>query len=188
MDKLVIDIETKNTIQDVGGPQNIPQLSMSFVGVYSYNQNKYLSFFEKDFKHLENLLKKTGLLIGFSSNRFDIPVLSRHFNINLRKIESLDMLDEIEEKLGHRIGLDQLAQANLGVGKTGHGLEAIALYKEGRLEELEKYCINDVKITKELYELCKKQSYLLVPTDHGRKTVRVKFDWHDKMPITNTLF
>ena len=32
MDKLVIDIETKNTIQEVGGPQNIPQLQMSFVG------------------------------------------------------------------------------------------------------------------------------------------------------------
>lgn len=188
MDKIVLDIETKNTIADVGGQENIKNLNISFVGVFSYNQNKYLSFFEKDFKRLENLLKTTGLLIGFSSNRFDIPVLSRYFNLNLKKIESLDMLDEIEEKLGHRIGLNQLAQANLGIGKTGHGLEAITFYKEGRLAELEKYCINDVKITKNLYELGKKQGHFLVPTDHGKKTVRVKLDWQDKMPTFNTLF
>lgn len=188
MDKIVLDIETKNTIADVGGQENIKNLDISFVGAFSYSQNKYLSFFEKDFKSLEFLLKKTGLMIGFSSNRFDIPILSRHFNMNLKKIESLDMLDEVEEKLGHRIGLDQLAQANLGIGKTGHGLEAITFYKEGRLEELEKYCINDVKITKELYELCKKQGHLLVPTDHGKRTIRVKFDWQDKIPLANTLF
>lgn len=188
MDKIVIDIETKNTIADVGGQENLKNLDISFVGVFSYSQNKYLSFFEKDFKHLEDLLKKTGLFIGFSSNRFDIPVLSRHFNMDLRKIESLDMLDEIEEKLGHRIGLGQLAHTNLGVGKTGHGLEAITLYKEGRLSELEKYCINDVKITKDLYELGKKQGHLMVPTDHGQKTVKVNFDWLDKIPLANTLF
>ncbi|HEY4499609.1 MAG TPA: ribonuclease H-like domain-containing protein [Candidatus Paceibacterota bacterium] len=188
MDKLVIDIETKNTIADVGGPQNIPKLSMSFVGVYSYNQDKYLSFHEDRFDQLKLILQRAGLIIGFSSNRFDIPVLSRHFNLNLKSVESLDMLDEIEEKLGHRVGLDLLAQTNLGVGKTSHGLEAITFYKEGRLEELEKYCINDVKITKDLYELGKKQKYLLIPTNHGKDTKKVEFDWQEKMPLPNTLF
>ena len=188
MDKLVIDIETKNTIADVGGAQNIPKLSMSFVGVYSFNQDKYLSFFEKDFPALGELLKRAGMIIGFSSNRFDIPVMSNHFGINLAKVESLDMLDDFEEKLGHRVGLDNIAQLNLGVGKTGHGLEAITFYKEGRLEELEKYCINDVKITRDLYELGKKQGYLLAPTNHGAAVVKVEVNWQDRIPLLNTLF
>ncbi len=188
MDKLVIDIETKNTFADVGGYENIGKLAMSFVGVYSYNQEKYLSFFEKDFKDLEALLKKAGLIIGFSTNRFDIPVMNSHFNINLRAIDSLDILDDIEEKLGHRVKLDQLAQTNLGVGKTGSGLEAITFYNEGRFEELEKYCLNDVKITKDLYELGKKQGYLMVPTDYGKNLAKVEFNWKERLPLPNTLF
>jgi DEAD/DEAH box helicase domain-containing protein len=190
MDKLVIDIETKNTFQDVGGYHNLLKLDISFVGVYSYKQDAYLSFFEDELNKLAPVLQGAGLIIGFSSNRFDIPILNKYFNFNVKAIESLDILDDIEEKLGHRVSLDQIAQTNLNIGKTGHGLDAIKYYNEGRFEDLKKYCLNDVKITKDLYDLGKRQGHLLVPTDYGREIVKVEFDWQEKMPIASnqTLF
>ncbi len=183
MDKIVIDIETKNSIADVGGPNNIAKLDASFVGIYSYNRNEYLSFFENEFDKLAPILQNAGLLIGFWNNHFDIPVMNKYFKFNLAKIDSLDILDDIEEKLGHRISLDKLAQTNLGAGKTGKGLEAITLYNEGKMEELKNYCLNDVKITKDLYELGKKQKHLLVPTNHGESIVKVSFNWHERLPL-----
>ncbi|MDD5430696.1 MAG: ribonuclease H-like domain-containing protein [Candidatus Pacebacteria bacterium] len=185
MDKIVLDIETKNAFADVGGQQNLHKLDVSFVGVYSYKTNSYLSFFENELDKLSPILQNAGLIIGFASNRFDIPLLNKYYNFNLEKIESLDILDDIESRLGHRIGLDQLAQTNLKIGKTHHGLEAIKLYKEGNLEELKNYCLNDVKITKDLYELGKKQGHLLVPTDHGNNIVKVEFNWHERLPLQN---
>ena len=125
MDKIVLDIETKNTFADVGGQSRLLDLEISFVGAYSYNQNAYLSFFEDELDKLSSLLKTAGLIIGFSSNRFDIPILNKYMNFNLKAIESIDILDDIEAKLGHRVGLDWLAQTNLKVGKSAHGLEAI---------------------------------------------------------------
>jgi len=56
-----------------------------------------------------------------------------------------------------------LAAANLKIGKTGHGLEAIELYKKGELEKLKNYCLQDVKITKEIFDLIKSQGYLWIP-------------------------
>ena len=108
----------------------------------------------------------------------------------MKAIESLDILDDIEEKLGHRVSLDHLAHTNLKVGKTAHGLEAIKFYNEGRLEDLKNYCLNDVKITKDLYELGIKQGYLLVPTNHGKEIVKVSFNWNMRLPSigTPTLF
>ena len=188
MDKLVIDIETKNTFQDVGGYQNLTNLQISFVGVYSYKQGAYLSFFEHELDKLKSLLQNTGLIIGFSINRFDLPILNKHLNINLNVIENLDILDEIETKLGHRVGLDWLSQTNLKIGKSAHGLDAIKFYKEGRLEDLKNYCLQDVKITKDLYELCLKQGHLMVPTNYGAEIAKVEFNWHNKMPIMQTLF
>ncbi len=189
MDKLVIDIETKNTFQDVGGYENLTKLDISFVGVYSYKQDAYLSFFENELNKLGPILQSAGLIIGFSTNRFDIPILNKYFNFNVKAIESLDILDEIEEKLGHRVGLDWLAQTNLKIGKTGHGLDAIKFYKEGRFDDLKNYCLQDVKITKDLYELGKKQGYLMVPTNYGNDIAKVEFNWHERAPASpQTLF
>ena len=188
MDKLVIDIETKNTFADVGGQDHLIDLDISFVGVYSYNQNAYLSFFENELQKLAPILKKTGLIIGFSTNRFDIPILNKYFNFNLKAIESLDIFDEIEQQLGHRISLDHLAHTNLGIGKTAHGLEAITFYKEKRFEELKNYCLNDVRITKDLYELGKSQGHLIVPERATGEMVKVAFDWSERLPMPATLF
>ncbi len=188
MDKLVIDIETKNTFADVGGQENLKDLNISFVGVYSYNQNKYLSFFENELDQLEPILKNAGLVIGFSTNRFDLPVLNKYFKFNVLALESLDILEEIEEKLGHRISLNELAYTNLRAQKTAHSLDAIKFYKENRLEELKNYCLNDVKITKDLYELGIKQGHLLVPQRATGEFVKAEFDWQNRLPILNSLF
>ncbi len=189
MDKIVFDIETKNTFADVGGQQNIDALEASFVGVYSYNQNKYLSFFEKDFAELGRLFQKASLIIGFSNNRFDIPVMRKYFelgnkfstgvNFNINALKSYDILEELESKLGFRIGLDALAKQNLNIGKTHHGLEAIKFYKEGNFKELENYCLNDVKITKDLYDLAKVRGYLMIPQKYNSELIRAEFQIKD---------
>ncbi len=186
-DKVVLDIETKNSFADVGGRDRLHKLDVSFVGLYSYNEDKYLSFRETQLVELEAFLKNVGLVIGFSINRFDIPVLAKYFKFDLWKIDRLDLLDEIETSAGQRIGLDLLAQANLGVGKTSHGLEAIKFYKEGRWEELEKYCLNDVKITKDLYELAKNKGHLIVPERNTGNRLQVKLAFQDFI-FPQTLF
>jgi hypothetical protein len=112
-----------------------------------------------------------------------LPIIENHFDYRFDNHIIFDILKEIENKRGHKIGLNELAQANIGAGKNGSGLEAIELYKEGRIEELKKYCLNDVKITKELYELILKQDYLIIPSKF-HAPVKVKFDW---IPLHQTL-
>ena len=53
LDKLVIDIETKNSFADVGGQQNINRLEISIIGVYSYKRDEFFAFDEKQFQDFE---------------------------------------------------------------------------------------------------------------------------------------
>ena len=76
---------------------------------------------------------------------------------------------------GQRVSLSKLAEANLGVGKARHGSEAAALYRNGQMEELKAYCLNDVRLTKELYDLFRRQRHLLVPDKLTGETVTVQF-------------
>lgn len=162
-DIVVLDIETKNTFQEVG-QDNFDALETSLIGFYSYNQDNFFAFEESKFSDFAEILKNTELIIGFSISRFDLLVLKKYFpEIDLFAIPRFDILDEIEFLLGKRVGLDILARANLGFGKNGKSLDAAILYSDGKIEKLKNYCLNDVKITKDLYDLAKKQGYLLIP-------------------------
>jgi DEAD/DEAH box helicase domain-containing protein len=179
-DTVIIDIETKNTFFDVGR-DNFSGLEISLVGLYSYKEDKYFTFEENEIDKAGEYLKNSELIVGFAITRFDLPVMAKHYDFDLFSIPRIDILDEIEELTGKRIGLDLLAQTNLGVGKTGHGLEAASLYKEGKIDELKKYCINDVKITRELYDLAKSQGHLMVPQRSRPQPLKVSFDWREKL-------
>ena len=67
-------------------------------------------------------------------------------------------------RTGRRVGLNTLSLINLGRGKTGAGLEAPTLFREGRLEELKSYCLNDVLLTKDLYDLIRVKKEIKMPT------------------------
>lgn len=182
MDKIVFDIETKNSFADVGGQENLRDLSVSVVGAYSYNADRYFCFDEHELQRFGDLLKNASLLIGFSSKRFDVPVLEKYFNFNLTAIPHYDILEEIEKSFGRRIGLGALAEANLGIAKTAQGLEAIEFYKRGELEKLKEYCLQDVKITKEIYDLMKRQGFLWIPERNTVKMAKAYFTFEEEIP------
>ncbi len=177
MDRLVIDIETKNTFQDVGGEQNVHKLDASLIGVYSYARDTYFGLEEHEFDQIDELLAKAELIIGFAINRFDIPVMKKYCKVDITKIKTLDMFDEVQKKMGRRVGLGVLCEANLNIGKTGHGLDAIQYYKDGDIKKLKEYCLNDVKITKQLYEFVLDKKKLFVPNRMDPPGVFFDFDW-----------
>ncbi len=172
VDTIVFDIETQNFFTDSGvGRDNFGALKISVVAAYSYLEDRYHVFEEQEMDKLAELFAGARRIVGFSMNRYDIPVLTHYFRRlntgvprpNLWEMERVDLLEEIELATGHRISLARLAEANLGATKTHHGSEAGALYDEGKMEELKEYCLNDVKLTKDLYDLYRTQHYLLMP-------------------------
>lgn len=179
MDKLVFDIETKNSFADVGGQEYVKKLDASVVGVYSYNADSYYCFEEREFGELARMFKNSHLLIGFSSKRFDVPVLEKYFDFNIAGITHFDILEEIEKNFGRRVGLGVLSEANLGAGKTGKGLEAIDLYKNGEMEKLKSYCLQDVKLTKDIFELIKNQGYLWIPQRNLPQMIKLPISYKE---------
>lgn len=187
-DKLVFDIETKNAFADVGGQQNLKDLDVSVVGVYSYADDIYRAYEEHEFGALADLFRRAHLLIGFSSKRFDLPILGKYFNFPLTQISHFDMLEAIEKTFGRRVGLGILAEANLGVGKSAHGLQAIEFWRNGEIQKLKDYCLQDVKITKELYDLMQKQGFLWVPQRNTSQMAKVTLSFEEPAPPPANLF
>ncbi|MCK5286018.1 MAG: ribonuclease H-like domain-containing protein [Candidatus Pacebacteria bacterium] len=189
MRKITFDIETKNTFEDIG--ENTPEkLDISIVCTHDSETDEYDSFLEDDFDRLFSLIEKADMLIGFNSDHFDIPLLNKHYHGDLKNIKSLDILKEIHTTIGRRIKLDNIAEATLGKGKSGHGLEAITWWKNGEIEKIRQYCLDDVKITKDVYNYAIKNN-LLKYKDNG-VVKEIKLDtskWEEiaENTITNSL-
>ena len=172
---IVLDIETQNLFSDVGGKENLTKLSLSVAGVFSYASGEFLTFTENQMPQFEDLILKTDLIIGFNINHFDLPILQKYLSINLNKIPTLDIMNEVINAIGHRVSLDDLVSNTLGKRKSASGLLAVQYWREGRIDELKKYCLDDVRLTRDLYE-------------HGLKNGEIKFTARDaNLPYIKTI-
>jgi DEAD/DEAH box helicase domain-containing protein len=151
MRKIVLDLETKNSFQEVGR-RDPAALDLSLVGIYDSETDSYESFLEEELPRLWPILERADLLIGFNIVHFDLPILAKYYHGKLDLLRHVDLLREVERVLGRRIGLDALAEATLGTNKSASGLDAIAWWRSGEIEKIRRYCLDDVRITKELYE------------------------------------
>lgn len=159
MRKIVFDIETKNTFQEVGSTESTA-LDISLVGVYDSKTDSYSSYLENELGKLWPLLESADMIIGYNSLHFDLPLLNKYYHGDLSRIKHIDLLKEIRDSVGRRMKLDQVAEGTLGLKKSGHGLQAITWWRQGEIEKIRKYCLDDVKLTKELYEYALKNKSL----------------------------
>lgn len=175
---IVLDLETKRGFDEVGGRNNLGALGVSMVGLYSYRHREYFAYFEDDFPKLLSLLAAKPLLIGFNQRRFDLPVLQPYFkDFDLQKLPMVDILEDLVKVLGHRVSLDSVAEATLGIRKSGHGLDAIRYWNRKEFDQLKKYCLEDVRITKEIFELGAKNGQIFYTDKFGRGKRPAKVKW-----------
>lgn len=189
MRKLVFDIETRNIFDDVG-KADPTLLDISLVGVYDYETDEYTSYLVEELPKLWPIIERTDLLITFNGDYFDIPLLNKYYAGDLTKIKSLDLLAEVRKSLGRRVGLGNIAEATLGVGKSGNGLEAVEWWKKGDIESIRKYCLQDVKVTKDVYEFALKNGKLKYKEGESKKEFKVDTaKWHETeaAPLTFSL-
>lgn len=155
------DLETQLTANDVGGWDRKADMKVSVGVTYSTATERYEIFSEKRVPELIETLSKADLVVGYNIRRFDYEVLMGYTILDLaHHLPTLDLLEVVEKTLGHRLSLDAVATATLGVGKTGDGLDAIRWWREGKLMEIAEYCCFDVKVTKLVHEFAKRHGEL----------------------------
>lgn len=188
MRKVVFDIETKD-----GGPNgklDPLKLEISVLCAYDSETNSYHSYLEEELPKFWPILEKTDLLIGYNSDYFDIPLLNKYYPGDLNHIKSLDLLNEIRKASGKRIRLDAVAEGTLGKQKTAHGLQAVEWWKQGEIEKIKEYCLNDVKITKELYDYARAHSVLKYTALGDLREIKLdtsKWEEKEDTAMTHTL-
>jgi hypothetical protein len=153
MNIIYFDLETQRTANDVGGWEKKRDMGMSLGVTYSSDLNEYRIYPEKRVDELIHQLLRADLVVGFNVVNFDYQVLMGYTILDLpHQLRTLDLLVEVENAGGVKPRLDNIAQATLGIGKSGDGIDAIKWWREKRMLEIAEYCCFDVKVTKLVHE------------------------------------
>jgi len=170
------DLETKHSADEVGGWSHIDKMGMSIGVTYSTARGDYKIYGEPEVEELIKELQRADLVVGFNHIRFDYRVLEGYSIFDFSQVPSLDMLIVLNEKLGHRLKLDSIAQATLGCEKSAEGLQALEWFKQGKMAEIAEYCCFDVKITKLVHEYGAAHGHLFYNNRFGNK-LKVEVEW-----------
>jgi DEAD/DEAH box helicase domain-containing protein len=173
---LVFDLETQRSFADVGGRTAMKELGMSIGVVYSFRDDSFHSFFERDADALIELLLGAELVVGYNLVGFDYEVLRGYREVSFGSVATLDLMLDLQQKLGFRPKLESVVQATIGTGKTADGLQALAWWKEGRLDLIESYCTEDVRLTRDVYLYGRRNRFVLVSRFTGAPA-RVDVTW-----------
>jgi len=176
MSKIVLDLETQKSFAEVGRT-GLAKMRVSVVGIYEYETDKYEAFEERDIFKVVDLVQSASCVIGFNIKRFDFAVLQPYLPFPIASIPTIDLLEDIENVRGHRASLDSVARATLGEGKSGKGLEAIEFFHQGKMDELKRYCLDDVRLTKEVYEYGKAHGEIFFISNRDWKKHQIPVTW-----------
>lgn len=188
---VVYDIETLRHPDEVtGGWDNPEGMGFGIACAYDYFDDTYYFFDGPEGRHALCDLLDGKMAVTFNGIRFDSRVLlgndrqleyrltgnDRHqwanFDILAEYIKSrygYTTVADAEKRLGDAaihdgsFGLDGLAEGTLGMRKNGSGELAPALLDGGQYSRLYGYCLNDVRLTRKLFEHI---------ADHGEVTDR----------------
>jgi DEAD/DEAH box helicase domain-containing protein len=177
MDIVYFDLETQRTANDVGGWGHKHEMGMSIGVTFSTKTEEYHIYTAATVEELIAQLRRSDLVIGYNHTHFDYGVLGGYypFDLNL-ELRSLDLMVDLDAKLGHRPKLEDVAVATLGVGKTAEGLQAIRWWQQGKLAEIAEYCAYDVKVTKCIHEYGVRHGFVKYRDRSGRDQ-QVEVDW-----------
>ena len=171
------DDERITGIEYCEGWRDFTNMGISVIGAYDYDERRYRVFLKDNFNEFQQLVTERQP-IGFNSIAFDDKLCAA----NDIKVSSWDLLAEMWEADGLErefvypshvgYGLDATAAQNGLQRKSGHGAKAPVQWQRGEYGSVIDYCIQDVKLTKELVDLVLTRGWLRNPS--GGDRLRIK--------------
>ena len=175
---VVFDIETQFLAAEIpGGWNNLPGMKVACVVLCDVDKGEYFVYGEEDTEECVRHLQASSLVIGFNSQRFDYGVLQGYTKVPLEKLPTLDLMADIQKRIGFRLSLSHLSQKTLGADKSADGLQSVQWWREGKKDMVVEYCKMDVKLTHDLWAYGKDKGHVLFEHKQSKEIVKCPVVW-----------
>lgn len=184
---IIYDIETKKAViskgdEKVSGIEYVDSwndhkgFGISVICAYDYAEKSYRIFFDDNKDEFVSLVNSRKYVVGFNNKMFDDKIVAACWGIEIPEDKSVDIRLVMQKKIGYFkvASLGDWCIGNIGANKTGDGKDAPMLFQQGKYGKLVDYVIQDVKLTRLLFEKIILNGALINPRDG--KPVELQFD------------
>jgi hypothetical protein len=193
MKTLIYDIEIKKAItmrrepkiegiEYCDGWHDHANMGISCICAFDYVENRYRVFMDDNIAEFATLVAERDVIVSFNGLAFDNRVCAEN-GIEVPDSKSYDLLVRLWEAAGLGpkfvypthvgFGLDATCEKNFGIRKTGHGALAPVNYQRREFGALIDYCLNDVAMTKRLFDHVLAVEKVLDPRDGKQLSIRL---------------
>lgn len=157
--RIIFDIETTGLLDNLFE-------RIICISTYNTSTNETKSFYGPDekqileefFAYLSSL--KDPVLVGYNSESFDLPFVVRRAVVSKKRIPKFGSVDLRKVVNGFFYSYNRMEKGKLRDWAqaldipitTDGGSEMFKLYAEGRFEEVKNHCLEDIEVTKKLFE------------------------------------
>jgi len=198
-DYLSLDIETGNFSHEIGGWKNTHMFEPTVVATWDGDNgtvycNESLSI-DNTIKALHprtlgddlaEHVEKGGQIIGHNIKAFDLPVLRDALDCwtanDLMKSDSIIDTRNLVSSAALPIGrvdtsLGMLVKHTFDSNKLMNSADAPIAWRAGKYDEVAKYCLDDAKLTYDLYQFGKSNGYVNSRSLETGEIMEIKVEW-----------
>ena len=170
-------------IKYCSGWKDHARMGISVMAVYDYTEDRYRVFCEDNKDEFATLCASRDLFVGFNSIPFDNALLAatpgwfcppeeKCYDL-LRETWIAAGLEPAYAKKTHGgFGLAAMSETSFGKSKTGNGALAPVEWQRGKVGNVVDYCLNDVWLTKRLFDAALAGTPIINPKDQSTLTLR----------------
>ena len=174
---IIPDYKNEKPLEDIEyckGWDDFENMGISVIGTYNNWTKEQIAFvdgqvardnaWKPEYKVLSDfqlLLNECDVLVGFNNQHFDDNLIKANGFTIPDKVVNYDILVEMWRAVGIQppfvypthagYSLKQTCEANGLPAKSGDGANAAIQWQRGQYQEVIDYCLNDIKITTELF-------------------------------------
>jgi DEAD/DEAH box helicase domain-containing protein len=172
----VLDIETQRLVQEVGGWDHIDKLGISVACAYDSKTDAFLSYRESEIPKLIELCEER-LVVGYNIRGFDLPVMVP-YGLKIQKVDAFDIMYDLQTLTRQQfLKLEAVARGTLGAGKSADGLLAVEWWKQGEIQKIIDYCMQDVKVTRDVFQFGRQNGFVKIQRSEDKIT-QVPVSWN----------
>lgn len=139
--------------------------------------SKFRLFTSDDLNELTALLRKARCVVGYNIRSFDFSVIEGACGADLREVQTLDLLMELETATGLRPSLGSICAATLGSAPSMDSLACVSHSKAGNLPKLFEASCNEAYALKSVHTLGRETGRVCYHVGDSRAPHSIAVNW-----------
>ena len=165
----IIEVQPRRTFDEVGGKKNISLMGIAFVALIDPKSDRMTIYTESEIEACLDALDSAQMIIGYHLDKFVFPLLAGYRAIDRDRYHRLDMLDDVNRKIGRKVEISDLLYGTLEIKRAVDPMKLARQFQQGEIELVKQATAQMARDLAAIYHYGKEKGYVCINGPFGQR-------------------